>query len=256
MRPSIQRVRQCGIRCRLLFFLLTVSPLAFADDAVSFCFNDWPPYSTMTDEGARGVTVEIVRRAAEFVGREARFVEREWNECLKLVEDGELDAVLDAAQRDAYLQGPTSFNSYTDTFWVGNRGNINRYDQLKGGKIALVEGYNYADSLLAQIESLQARVVRGANDPSNIRDLADGKIDAAVADLASTFAFTREHNLPVHPILPPFSVDLLYVSFNRQKSGLQREFDGAFARLIGEGVVDRIYVEHIGTPYSSFSAAQ
>ena len=256
MRPFIQRTRHRGMRCRMLFFLLSVSPFTAADDAVSFCFNDWPPYSMMTAEGARGITVEIVRRAAESVGREARFVEREWSDCLKLVEDGELDAVLDAARRDAYLQGPTSFNSYTDTFWVSNRSNINRYDQLSGGEIALVEGYNYADSLLAHIESLRVRVVRGADDPSNIRDLAGGEIDAAVADLASTFAFTREHNLPVHPILPPFSVDLLYVSFNRQKVELQREFDRAFAGLIEQGVVDRIYVEYIGTPYSSFSATQ
>lgn len=255
MRPSIQPARHAGLCGCLLSLALTVSPLA-ADDAVSFCFNDWPPYATMSDEGPGGVTVKIVERAAGLVGREARFVEREWSECLRLVEDGELDAILDAAKRVAYLQGPTSFNSYTDTFWVSNRGKINRYDQLQGGKIALVEGYNYADSLLAQLESLQARIVRGADDPSNIRALADGEFDAAVADLASTFAFTREHDLPVHPILPPFSVDLLYVSFNREKVELQREFDRAFARLIEQGVVDEIYVEHIGTPYSSFSAAQ
>ncbi len=256
MRPFIKRVLYRAIRCSVFSFLLTVPPFTTADDAASFCFNDWPPYAMMAGGDARGVTVEIVRRAAGLIGRETRFVEREWSECLRLVEDGELDAVLDAARRDAYLQGPTSFNSYTDTFWVGTRGNINRYDQLKGGKIALVEGYNYADSLLEHIESLQARIVRGADDPTNIRDLASGEIDAAVADLASTFAFTREHNLPVHPILPPFSVDRLYVSFNRQKAELQREFDRAFARLIEEGVVDEIYVKHIGTPYSSFSAAQ
>ena len=40
-----------------------------------------------------------------------------------------------------------------------------------------------------------------------------------VADLASTFAFTREHNLPLHPILPPFSVDLLNaLKFSRESS--------------------------------------
>ncbi len=238
--------------CLFTIFLLVASPAAHAAESVSFCFNDWPPYTQIGDEGPEGITVQIVQRAADMLGLEARFFEHSWDDCLQKVEDGEYDVLLDAAKREAYLQGPTSFNSYTDTFWVRNDSKVNRYDELTGGKIALVKGYNYADSLMAHIDDLGLEIVRGEDDPSNIRDLADGKIDAVIADLASTFVYTNENKLQVHPILPPFSVDLLYASFNRELLTLQQAFDRTFAQLLEQGYVDEVYKSSIGTTYSSF----
>lgn len=256
MRSSIQLFRRHGLRGTALALLLLLLPLpATAEEPVSFCFNNWPPYSLMNDSGPSGITVDIVKRAAQLIGRRIRFVEREWSKCLEMVKNGEFDALLDAAKRDTYLQGPRTFSSYTDTLWVGNDGKISRYDQLKGGRIGLVEGYNYGASLVALLQTLDTRILRGKDDPTNLRNLAQGGLDAAVADLASTFAFSREYNLPVHPILPPFSVDLLYPSFNLDRVEIQREFDRAFARLLEQGGVDDIYVEYIGAPYSSFSTS-
>lgn len=253
MDSSVYASGRRGLRNGLLAFaLLAVSPIAAASASVSFCFNDWPPYTLMNDQGADGITVQIVKRAAEMLGLEARFHVHSWDECLQKVKDGEYDVILDAAKRDAYLQGPTSFNSYTDTFWVRNDSMVNRYDELAGGKVALVKGYKYADSLMSHIDDLGLEVVRGDDDPSNIRDLVDGKLDAVVADLASTFVYTNENKLQVHPILPPFSVDLLYASFNRERVTLQQAFDRAFAQLIDQGYVDEVYKDSIGTTYSSF----
>lgn len=253
MELSVGEDRGRGLRASLLtILLLLAAPAAMPSSAVTFCFNDWPPYTLMSDDGPEGITVQIVQRAAELLGIEAEFVERPWDECLQTVKDGEIDAILDAAGREAYLQGPTSFNSYTDTFWVRNDSNVNSYDQLNGGKVALVKSYKYADSLMAHIDSLGLEVVRGADDPSNIRDLVSGRVDAVVADLASTFVYTNENKLQVHPILPPFSVDRLYASFNRERLTLQQEFDRAFAQLLDQGFVDEVYKAHIGTTYSSF----
>ena len=237
----------------LAFLLLTVCKTAVASGRVTFCFNDWPPYTQMTNEGATGITVEIIKQAAKLLDRQIQFVEREWDVCLKKVEAGDYDVVLDAAKRDAYLQGPTSFNLYADTFWVSNRRDISRYDQLTGGKIGLVKGYNYSDSLLKLFDKLKLKVVRGKDDPSNIRELANGQLDAVIADLASTFDFTRKNDLEVHPILPPYSFDRLYPAFNKNKAGLQREFDEVLARLLENGFVDQVYMDIIGTSYSSFS---
>ncbi len=253
MESSVHAFTRRGLRNWLLAIaLLVVSPIVSAAESVSFCFNDWPPYTLMTDGEPDGITVRIVQRAAQMLGLEASFHEHSWDECLQKVKDGEYDVLLDAARRDAYLQGPTSFNSYTDTFWVRNDSKINRYDELAGGKVALVKGYKYADSLMAHIEDLGLEVVRGEDDPGNIRDLVGGKLDAVIADLASTFVYTNENKLQVHPILPPFSVELLYASFNRKQAILQQAFDRAFAQLIDQGYVDEVYKDSIGTTYSSF----
>ncbi len=243
---------------RFIVFLIVASTLsgvrAATDDNVTVCFNDWPPYTRMTDTGASGISVEVVEQAAALLNRKVRFVEREWNECLEKVEQGEYDAILDAAKREAYLQGPASFSLYSDTFWVSNARNISRYDQLRGGRVAMVTGYNYDDRLMAQLDDLDIEVVRGKDDPTNARDLAAGKYDAVVADLASTFAYSRDNELEIHPILPPFSYDRLYLSFNRERGEAQRDFDTAISQLLQNGAVDEIYQRLIGTPFSSFVA--
>ena len=210
----------------------------------------------MTDSGAEGISVSIIKKAAQLLERDIRFVEHSWNDCLQKVKDGELDVILDAARREDYLQGPTSFSIYSDTFWVSDERKISRYEQLSGGTVALVDGYNYDQRLLAHIINLDLKIVRRVDDLTVVRDMAQGRVDAAVADLASTFTVIREENLKAHPILPPFTYDRLYASFYRGKPDLQREFDRAFAQLIEQGYVDEVYRKTIGTSYSSFVTAE
>jgi polar amino acid transport system substrate-binding protein len=241
----------------LLTLFLLISPMpALADEPVTFCLVDWQPYTVITNGEADGITVRIIRKAAELINREISFVQHQWDECLDKVKQGELDVILGASNRPAFLQGPTSFNSYVDTFWVSNKSKISSYDQLSGGKVALVKGYNYDDRLHAHLKDLNAEVVRGKDDPAILFDLDQGRLDAAVADLASTFLLTQQNNLQIHPILPPFTADRLYASFNREKVELQRDFDQAFARLIEQGYVDEVYMEFIGTTFSSFATVE
>ncbi|MDH3220089.1 MAG: transporter substrate-binding domain-containing protein [Gammaproteobacteria bacterium] len=234
-----------------IVLLLSSAPI-YADDIISFCFNDWPPYAIVSDANPSGISIEIIAEAGRRLGRPVLFVELAWNECLEQVREGEIDAVIDAARRDEYLQGPTSFSVFTDTFWVKNESDISRYGDLQGGKIGLVDGYSYDDTLLAQIEGLNLRVSYAKDDPANILSLARGQVDVIIADLASTFLFVRQQNLSLHPILPPFSVNTLYVSFNAKRVELQPEFDRVFRVLIEEGFVDDIYQRYIGVSYSSF----
>ena len=76
-----------------------------------------------------------------------------------------------------------------------------------------------------------------------IRTLSAGRVAAIIADLASTLHFARKNELEIRPILPSYSADRLYTSFNKDKAALQRTFDRAFHDLMAEGFVDRIYRE-------------
>lgn len=257
MNSSGHPVRSRGLLSCLLGLYFLISPLpVFSSDHVSVCFVEWPPYTKMTDNGAAGISVSIIRRAAQLLGKKIRFVEDGWNECLQKVKDGEYDVILDAAERKDYLQGPTSFSIYSDTFWVRNSSNISRYEQLSGGKIALVDGYVYDERLLAHIKNLDLEIVKSTDDLAVVLDMAQGRVDAAIADLASTFIVVRDKNLKAYPILPPFTFDQLYASFHRGKPDLQREFDSAFAQLLEQGFVDEIYKSAIGTTYSSFVTSE
>lgn len=257
MNSSGHPFRARGLIGFLLALLLMIAPLpVLSGDAVRVCFVEWPPYSVMTDKGPDGISVSILKRAAQMLDKEIEFGHLSWNACLEKVKDGEFDVILDAARRKDYLQGPTSFSIYSDTFWVSSDRNISRYEQLTGGKVALVEGYVYDERLLAHINDLKLEIVKGADDLTVVRDMAQGRVDTAVADLASTFIVVRDENLEAHPILPPFSFDQLYASFHRGNPDLQRDFDRAFAKLIEQGYVDEIYTKAIGTPYTSFVTAE
>ncbi len=237
----------------LLALLFSISPLpVLSSNQVSVCFSEWPPYTIKTESGPEGISVDIIKRAAQLLGKEIRFVEDGWNDCLQKVKDGEHDVILDAARRDDYLQGPTSFSMYSDTFWVRNSSKISRYEQLSGGKVGLVDGYQYDQRLLDHIKNLDLEIVRSADDLAVVLDMAEGRVDAAVADLASTFIVVHDKRLKAHPILPPFTFDQLYATFHRGKPDLQREFDQAFAQLLEQGFVDEVYSNAIGTTYSSF----
>lgn len=223
---------------------------------VSFCFNEWPPYATMDMGKAAGVSVEIIRAASKIIGHEAEFTELPWKRCLQMVKEGRIDAVIDAAKRDDYLQGPTSFSVYADTFWVHEDSKAKRIDDLRDGRIGLINGYEYAPRLTRRIADLGMTVELAVDDPANIRMLAFKRLDAIIGDTVGTLHFARSHRLSLRPLLPPFNTDPLYASFNRNRSALQRQYDQAFKALIEKGTVDEVYRTHVGQGFRDLIGGQ
>ena len=234
----------------MLLMLVSLGALSASGAPVSFCFNDWPPLAMKTAAGPEGISITIIKEAARRLGKEVTFQELPWNRCLQQVRDGEIDAVIDAAKRAEFIQGPASFSIFSDTFWVRNDSNINSYADIQGGRIGLVNGYNYNDRLLAHITALGLQHEYAVDDPTNIQKLAFGRVETVIADLASTLHFVRHHKLKIHPILPPYSFDRLYGSFHGGKRDIQRQFDHMFATLLEEGFVDAVYQQYLGINYS------
>ena len=180
-----------------LFLLVNPGHASATRSSVSFCFNDWPPFASKTTDGAEGISITIIDEAAKRFGKEAIFEELPWNRSLQKVKDGEIDAVIDAAERSEFIQGPASFSIFSDTFWVREDSGIMNYSDITGGKVGLVDGYKYTA-----------------------------------------------------PILPPFSVDQLFVSFNQEKAEIHRQFDQMFTELQKERFIDTVYRQYPGTSYS------
>lgn len=233
-----------------LFSILPLRNVWASDSEVSFCFNDWPPYATKSADGVAGISVNIVQQAAQRIGIQVNFEELPWNRCLQKVKDGEVDAVIDAAERPEFVQGPTSFSLFSDTFWVREDSGIKSYSDISGGRVGLVDGYNYSGSLLAYLDDLKLQREMTIDDPTNIRKLAFGRVNVIIADFASTLLFARQHRLKISPILPPFSYDPLYVSFSQDKSEIQHRFDQSFSELLKDGSIDAVYQQYLGTGYS------
>jgi ABC-type amino acid transport substrate-binding protein len=239
-------------------WLIVASTPAISDGTVSFCFNEWPPF-TMTEEGkAVGISVDILTEASRSEHLKPHFSALPWKRCLEEVRKGNIDAVIDAASRSEFVQGPTSFSEYTNTFWVRKENllKIFNLEDLRNKIVGLVHGYDYPVSLMDEMRLYDIVIEHSVDDATNIRKLAFGRVDSIVSDLASTLQYARKHGLRLRPLEPTHSLDSLYVSFNSEAKGLQGRIDRAVARLIADGAVDRIYRFHLGIGFCDMSTHQ
>lgn len=218
---------------------------------VRFCFNSWPPYIQQDETGISGISFDVLTEAARRADLSAVFVELPWNRCLEMVRQGTMDAVVDAAGREEFLHGPSSYSVYTNTIWMRDDDALASFsfDLLEGRRIGLVHGYEYPDALYGDMTKGGLTYEYSVDDAANVRMLAFGRVDAIVADLVSTLSFAREHGLSIHPLYPDHSVDRLYPSFNPDRADLHQALDAALADMIDDGTVDRAYRNHLGVGF-------
>lgn len=244
--------------CRFLVAAILLCPLpvpAAGEDRVIFCFNAWPPFAYQVDDAIVGISVDLINEAARRLEITVEYRELPWNRCLQYVKDGSVHAVVDAAEREDFIQGPTSLSIYSDTLWVHLSSPTESPKDLKNARIGLVDGYQYSDKLTDMIDRLGMSTELSVDDPANLRKLAFRRTDVAIADLVGTIAYTKQHRLNLRPLLPPVSYDPLYLSFHSNFGEQQQRFDQVFRVLLDEGFVDQVYESHIGKRFSDLIPA-
>ncbi|MCZ4279770.1 transporter substrate-binding domain-containing protein [Kiloniella laminariae] len=245
---------------------LATEAVAQSNNTIRYCYNDWPPYTMQTEGGyeingsqkarSGGISVEVMTEASHRAGYEAVFVELPWKRCLQSVRNGELDAVLDAAPRDDFLQGPAYNSIYTNTFWVSDDSPIHSPDlaaivaRKPKALIGLVDGYVYPENLLAEIEAADLEIDYAVDDPANLHKLSQGRVNIVVADFVSTFYYNSVHHLSLRALQPAHSFDPLFPSFHPGRVKMQRRVNSALEEMTRDGSLDSIYQEAIGISFS------
>lgn len=242
----------------VLVLVLTAAVGGANAKEISFCFNDWPPYSKLENDKPAGISVEILREAARRAGYSATFRELPWKRCLDLVKKGEIDAVIDAADRDEFLQGPVSVSLYTNTFWVHDKSGLKKLDfeALRGKTIGLVNGYKYPKQLSDDIARAEMKIDYAVDDATNLRKLGFGRVDVIVADHVSTLLEVKTKGLTLTPLSPAHSADRLYASFNPARQAAQKTINDALAAMLADGFVDRVYRRHLGIGFKDVNTTK
>jgi len=237
-----------GIRVLGVCALLFAHSLSAQDAPVRFCFSAWPPYTYMENGEARGLSTVVLREAARRAGLIAEFVELPWKRCLHLVDTGEHDAAVDAAKREQFLQGPTSFSVYTNTFWVRDAAPMQAFsiEALRNKKVGLVSGYVYPDEL---VKEPPYSIDYSVDDDMNVRKLAGGRVDAIVADLVSTLRIAKSRDVKLRALQPSHSLDRLYPSFNAQRGDQQTLIDKALQEMTDDGYIEDVYRTMLGLDF-------
>jgi polar amino acid transport system substrate-binding protein len=251
------KIRLAVLLCMSCLWAGIIStPPAVAQASVKsakFCFNSWEPYAYKSKTGFQGISVDVVAEAARRAGYKAVMRELPWNRCIDLAARGELDGVLDAAKRENFLQGPSSYSAYTNHIWVRSDDPHTAMSAkaLKERRIGLVAGYNYPAALMAMFRSANTKIEMARDDLTNLRKLAFGRTDAVVADETNGRYLAMNHSLDVRPLLPAHSADRLFVSFNRDRKAMHSAIDGEIGRMIVDGTVNRIYKRYVGSAASA-----
>lgn len=228
------------------------TPVAAQEYDVSFCYNDWPPYVSTKKGVAKGISVDVTREAAKRAGLSVSFQELPWNRCLEMVRQGEIDGVMDAAERPEFLQGPASFSAYTNTVWVHENSVLQQFEfsALEGKTIGLVSGYSYPQDLLDNLKQVDVKIDYAVDDETNIRKLAFGRVEAIVADFANTLEIARVKHLGIRPLTPTHSRDLLYLSLNPNRMAAHKALNAAIEEMLSDGVIEQIYRDHLSVGLS------
>lgn len=201
-------VMRLGVLAALAIVMLAAVPVQSRAESerIRFCFSPWPPYTYTENGKAAGLSIRVLDEAARRAGLAVEYHERPWKRCLHEVRAGAFDAVIDAAQRSDFLQGPTSYSVYTNTFWVREDTPIQAFSMpaLGGSTVGLVTGYTYPDEL---VKTPPYAIDYSVDDETNLRKLAVGRVDAVVADRVSAMHAADGAGLPLRPLRPTHSFD-------------------------------------------------
>ena len=215
MRAEIQKYTRTGLAllmlCISLLFVLCVRPTpAYAEEtsaaaAAAAPATDTPSESKTVrvgyfttrnfqeggeDEHKRGAGYEYLQKIASLTGWNYEYVYAPFDECLEMLENGEIDLMgdvnytLDRSRRmrfSAYPQGSEEFWLFTnrkhEALAAGG------YSALAGCRIG-VNGGSYPETLLKQwleTKQIEATVVSCTDDQELTEELAYGTLDAVVA---------------------------------------------------------------------------
>jgi signal transduction histidine kinase/CheY-like chemotaxis protein len=215
---------------------------------------------TQTATGTENRTVafmkDYLQAVAGYAGWDCDFVEASWADCLRMLKDGELDAVPDVSkteERLAYYDYPSE-SMGTEMCYLFGRADTNlQYDDFAsfdGIEVGYEEGSTILDSF-REYASQTGFTFRGkpyVSGAAMFAALDAGEIDAVVQ--------TNFYDTPTgHVILAKCSPSPVYVATCRKDPSLIRELNSAMSQLLSyrPGFNAELYDYHFGDMASQTS---
>lgn len=174
----------------LCIVLILLTSSAHARERLQFVADvDFPPYSMLIDGRPAGIDVEVMTMAAERAGYLLDIQFRQWDELVRMVEQGECDGTL-AYFRDPereryamFMEGvPVHLSSYVLFTKVGRKFAFESYDDLKGRTIGKVSGIALGKEFDEAAAS--GMVVKQYEDMAQaLRALLEGDIEALAGNI-------------------------------------------------------------------------
>jgi polar amino acid transport system substrate-binding protein len=211
---------------------------------------EYPPFENVDEDGELvGFDVDLMTAIAEEAGFEFEWVNTRWDGIFVALASGEFDAVISAATitaeraetvdfSDPYFNAGQSITVRADSDILGP-------DDLAGLMVGVQLGTT-GDIWLT--EETDAEVVRYDENTLAFQALANGDVDAAVADSPTAIAIVQANPEMNLKVLPEAYTDELYgIAVNKDRTDLLEAINAGLAAIRENGTYDEIYDKWFGT---------
>lgn len=211
---------------------------------------EYPPFENVDEDGnIVGFDVELMTAIAKAAGFEFEWVNTRWDGIFVALASGEFDAVISAATITAERAETVNFS---DPYFEAGQVIVVQADETEiagpddlAGKSASVQLGTTGDIWLT--DETEAEVVRYDENTLAFQALANGDVDAAVADSTTAAEIVRANPEMNLKLLPGVYTDEQYgIAVNMDLGDLLKAINTGLAAVKASGEYDTIYNKYFG----------
>ena len=207
-----------------------------------------------------GFDIDLMNALAEEAGLEIEFVNTKWDGIFVALANGEFDAVISAVTITPERGEVVDFTE--PYFNAGQAVAVRGDNDAIAGVESLVEGISVGVQLgttgdIYATDNLPVEVSRFDETPLAIQALANGDVDAVVADAPTLADYIKANpDLGLKVVGEPFTDEFYGIAVNKERTDVLDALNAALATVQENGVYDELFATWFGTPEVIADAAE
>ena len=160
--------------------------------------KNWPPFNFNENGEPRGFSIDFMNLVASRVGLQVEYISGpSWQPFLDMIRTGELDVIANAIPTDEkreYMHFTSTFIDAPVAIVIDNSTTgINSFDDLRGRRVAVVEGYFQQDYMERKYP--EAELILAEDILDCLYAVLEGRADAMVASYPTSKYLMNQHAL-------------------------------------------------------------
>jgi cystine transport system substrate-binding protein len=210
----------------------------------------FPPFNSKAPNGELvGFDVDIAKAIAAKLGVKPEFVTTEWSGIIAGLQAGKFDVIVnqvgitDARKQTLDFSPPYTYSAAQLIQRKDDKRQFNSLEDLKGHKLGVGLGTNYMD-MAKSVPGIDVKTYPGA--PEYLRDLAAGRIDAALNDRLMLAYLLKNSQLPLRTGATVGNGNPSGIPFKKGNPKFAKAIADAMAQLEADGTFTKISEKWFG----------
>jgi cystine transport system substrate-binding protein len=204
----------------------------------------FPPFNSKAPNGELvGFDVDIAKAVAARLGVKPTFVTTEWSGIIAGLQAGKFDVIVNQVGITEKRKESLDFSrpyTYSYAQLIQRKDDARQFkslEDLKGKKLGVGLGTNYMD-MAKSVPGIDVKTYPGA--PEYLRDLAAGRLDAALNDRLMLAYLMKNSQLPLRTGANVGKADPSGIPFKKGNPKFAKAIDDAMTQLEADGTFSKI----------------